>query len=142
VNKGEITVFGGSQLRPNLHIDDMVDLYTAMLDAPTELIAGQTFNVGYQNQSVADIAERVRGVVSLQMPGRENVRITTTPTDDLRSYHISSEKIKRVLNFVPRRNIEDAVSDLVAAFTAGKLANSMTDIRYSNIKTMQQCQLR
>jgi nucleoside-diphosphate-sugar epimerase len=141
-NKGEITVFGGAQLRPNLHIDDMVDLYVNLLAAPTELVAGQTFNAGFQNQSVSEIAERVRAVVSARMPGRENVRIVTTPTDDLRSYHISSEKIKRLLGFVPSRNIEVAVGDLVAAFRTGKLPEPMTGIRYSNIKTMQKVQLQ
>jgi nucleoside-diphosphate-sugar epimerase len=142
VNKGEITVFGGSQLRPNLHIDDMVDVYLALLRAPADVVAGQTFNAGYQNQSVSEIAERVRAVVSVQMPGRHDVRITRTPSDDLRSYHISSEKIKRVLGFTPGRSIENAAGDLVTAFRTGKLPNALTDIRYSNIKTMQQTQLR
>jgi nucleoside-diphosphate-sugar epimerase len=138
VNLGRITVFGGGQMRPNIHIDDMVDLYLLLLEVSDERIAGQTFNAGYQNHPVADIAERVREVVHQEIPGRKPVEIVTTPSDDHRSYHISSEKIKRVLGFVPRRTIQDAARDLTVAFRVGKVPNSMTDARYSNIKTMQQ----
>jgi nucleoside-diphosphate-sugar epimerase len=137
VNTGRITVFGGSQMRPNIHIADMVDLYLSLLRAPDEVIAGQVFNAGYQNRTVADIAETVRQVVQEEMPGRDNVEIVTTPTDDLRSYHISSEKIRRVLDFTPRRTIQDAIRDLVTAFKEGKLPNSLSDMRYFNVKTMQ-----
>jgi nucleoside-diphosphate-sugar epimerase len=137
VNTGRITVFGGSQMRPNIHIADMVDLYLLLLRAPDEVIAGQVFNAGYQNHTVADIAETVRQVVQEEMPGRDPVEIVTTPTDDLRSYHISSDKIRRVLDFTPRRTIQDAIRDLVTAFKEGKLPNSLSDMRYFNVKTMQ-----
>ena len=63
-----------------------------------------------------------------------------TPTDDHRSYHISSEKIRRELDFAPKRTIDDAVRDLVTAFKAGKIPDPMTDARYYNIKTMQRNQ--
>jgi dTDP-D-glucose 4,6-dehydratase len=66
----------------------------------------------------------------------------TTPTDDNRSYHISSEKIRRELGFVPKRTIEDAVRGLVDGFRTGKIPDPMTDIRYYNIKTMQALQLK
>lgn len=138
VQNGKITVFGGDQLRPNLHIDDMVEVYIQLLTAPSEKVAGQIFNAGYQNQTVADIARRVANVVSAEMPGRERVGIVRTPSDDHRSYHISSEKIRRVLGFVPRRTIEDAARDLVHAFRDGKLPDALSNVRYSNIKTVQQ----
>jgi nucleoside-diphosphate-sugar epimerase len=141
VNLGKITVFGGDQLRPNLHIDDMVDVYLLLLEAPAAKVAGQVFNAGYQNQTVADIAERVRGVVEAELPGREHVAVVRTPSDDHRSYHISSAKIRRVLGFESQRSIEDAARDLVWAFRCGKLPGAMTDPRYSNIKTMQRVQL-
>jgi len=70
------------------------------------------------------------------------VRIVTTPTDDNRSYHVSSDKIKRELGFAPGHTIEDAVRDLVAAFQAGRIPNSMTDDRYYNIKRMQRLSLK
>ena len=142
VNLGRITVFGGTQMRPNLHIDDMVDLYLMLLELPDELIAGKVYNAGYQNHTVAKIAEIIRDVVQQEMPEREHIEIVTTPSDDRRSYHISSEKIKRELGFVPQRTIEDAVRDLIAAFRAGKISNPMMDIRYYNVKTMKHLQLK
>jgi nucleoside-diphosphate-sugar epimerase len=131
-----IKVFGGQQKRPNIHIEDMTDLYVALLRWPAAKIDGQIYNAGYHNQQVMEIAERVRSVVG------SDVQIVTTPTDDNRSYHISSEKIKRELGFEARRTIEDAVRDLQVAFQAGLVPNSMTDDRYFNIKRMQACRLR
>jgi nucleoside-diphosphate-sugar epimerase len=142
VNTGRITVFGGNQMRPNIHIDDMVDLYLLLLQVPDRSIAGQVFNAGYQNHTVAELAGAVQEVVQAEMPGREKVEIVTTPTDDHRSYHISSERIRRVLAFSPRRTIRDAIGDLVSAFKAGKLPDSLTDIRYFNLKTMQARKLK
>ncbi len=138
VERGKITVFGGSQQRPNLHIDDMVDLYVMLLEIPSERIAGETFNAGYQNQTVADIAQIVKQVVEQEMPDRGPIEIETTPSDDLRSYRICSEKIKRELGFIPKRTLEDAVRDLVKAFRDGKLPDSMTDDRYHNVKVMKR----
>jgi len=142
VNLGRITVFGGAQMRPNIHIDDMVDLYLMLLEVRDEMIAGKTYNAGYQNHTITEIAEIVQNVVRQKVPGREQLEIVTTPSDDVRSYFISSEKIKRELGFVPRRCIEDAVRDLAAAFQSGKIPNPMTDKRYYNIKTMQDLQLK
>ncbi|MBI3297901.1 MAG: NAD(P)-dependent oxidoreductase [Elusimicrobia bacterium] len=135
--KGEITVYGGAQTRPNLHVGDMVDLYRLLLSLPDETVAGGVFNAGYQNRSVADIAQVVKSVVEAKVPARKGVKVLTTPSDDPRSYHISSEKIRKALGFVPKRTIEDAVSDLVDAFAAGKVPAAMTDPRYYNIKTLQ-----
>jgi len=70
-----------------------------------------------------------------------STEIVTTPSDDNRSYHISSDKIRRELGFVPSHTIEDAVRGLVGHFEAGRIPNPMTDIRYYNIKTMQALQL-
>jgi nucleoside-diphosphate-sugar epimerase len=137
VNKGEITVFGGAQLRPNLHIEDMADVYELMIEAPAEKISGQTFNAGYQNLSIGKIAEIVRDIVAQEFPDKPKVAIKTTESNDPRSYHINSDKIKRVLGYAPKRSIEDAVRDLCKAFKAGKLPNSLTDDRYFNVRTMK-----
>jgi nucleoside-diphosphate-sugar epimerase len=137
VNNGKITVFGGSQLRPNLHVQDMCDLYKLLLELPDEKIAGETFNAGYQNMSIMDIARTVRDVVQQEFSGRGNIEIVTTPTDDIRSYHINSDKIRRKLGFVPSHTIEDAVRDLCKAFKAGKLPNSMTDDLYFNVRRLK-----
>ena len=126
----KITVFGGSQKRPNLHIEDMTDLYVKTLEYPDHLINGKIFNAGWQNLSIMAIAERVRSIVG------EDVAIVTSPTNDLRSYHVNSDKIQRELGWAPTHTVEDAVHDLVTAFKAGKVPNSLTDPSYFNIKTM------
>ena len=138
VNRGKITVFGGEQKRPNLHIEDMVDAYLVMLRAPSDKIAGETFNIGYQNHTVMEIANMVKAVVEQEMPGRTPITIERTETNDNRSYHINSDKITRVLGFRPKRNIEDAVRDLCRAFAAGKLPGSMDDDSYFNVRTIKQ----
>ena len=130
-HNGKITVFGGSQRRPNIHIEDMTDLYLASLQYEDADIDGKVFNAGYENHSVAQIAEIVREAVG------ENVEIVATPSDDLRSYHVCSEKIRRELGFEPVHTISDAVSGLVTAFEAGQVPDAMSDKAYYNIKTMQ-----
>lgn len=142
VNNNKITVFGGTQLRPNLHIQDMCDLYQLLLELPNEKIAGQTFNAGYQNLSIMDIAKTVRDVVQKEFPEKGEIGLVTTPTDDIRSYHINSDKIARVIGFKPKRTIEDAVRDLCKAFKAGKLPNSMTDDIYFNVKRMKRLEIK
>jgi nucleoside-diphosphate-sugar epimerase len=137
VNKGTITVFGGEQLRPNLHIQDMVDLYELLLRLPDEAIAGQTFNAGYQNHSIMEIARIVRQVVTAEFPGRRPIDIVTTPTNDIRSYHINSDKIAARLGFRPKRGIADAAGELCRAFRDGKLPDGLTDQRYFNVATLK-----
>lgn len=138
VNKNKITVFGGSQLRPNLHIQDYVDALEMFLEAPAEKIQGEIFNVGYQNLSLMQIAELVRKVVLEEYPERGDLEIVTTPSDDLRSYHINSDKIARALGFQPRRTIEDAVRELCVAFRENRLPNSFDDDFYFNVKRLQR----
>jgi nucleoside-diphosphate-sugar epimerase len=136
INNGRITVFGGSQFRPNLHVEDMTDLYAMLLEAPDAAVDGKVWNAGYHNLKVMEIAEKVREEIG------PKVEIVVTPTDDHRSYHVSSERIRRDLGFSARRTVEDAIVDLRDAFSAGKVPNSMTDDRYYNIKRMQTLRLR
>jgi nucleoside-diphosphate-sugar epimerase len=138
VTNGKITVFGGAQLRPNLHIQDMCDLYDLLLKVPDEKIAGETFNAGYQNMSIMDIAHIVKRVVQEEFPEKGGIEIVTTPSDDLRSYHINSDKIARMLGFEPKYTIEDAVRGLCKAFKAREVPNSMTDDIYYNVKRMKR----
>lgn len=137
VNRGKITVFGGTQLRPNLHIQDMCDLYKLLTTIEDDKIAGQTFNAGYQNMSIMDIALLVKKIVETEVPGRETIEIETTPSDDLRSYHINSDKIARVLGFRPRFGVEDAIRELCVAFREGKLPASFDDDKYFNVRRMK-----
>jgi nucleoside-diphosphate-sugar epimerase len=136
INNGKIRVFGGAQLRPNIHIEDVTDLYVSCLSMPDEHIDGKVFNAGYENRSVMDIAEMVRGVVG------SSVDIGVEPTDDLRSYHISSARIEQELGFRPKHTIPVAIDTLASAFGDGRVPGAMTDPRYYNIRTMQEAGLK
>ncbi len=138
VNNNKITVFGGSQLRPNLHIQDYVDAVELFLAAPDEKIRDEIFNVGYQNLSIMEIADLVSRVVREEFPQRDRIEIVTTPTDDIRSYHINSDKIRRTLGFRPRHTIADAVRELCGAFREGRLPNSMHDDQYFNVRRLKR----
>ena len=141
VNSGKIKVFGGTQMRPNLHVADVVDLYELLLEVPADTIAGEVFNVAEENLTVADIAILVKKVVQEVMPDREVIEIETTPTDDDRSYHVTADKIYRELGFKPSRSVEDAVRELVHTFQDGRLTDPMDNPAYYNIKTMQNVEL-
>ena len=132
----EISVFGGAQLRPNIHIADMVEIYVVLINAPKEKIAGEIFNGGCENHSVLQLAETVRDVIG------KDVVLKTTPTDDNRSYHVSSKKIADILGFTASHTIQDAVADIRNAFDEGLLPNSLGDERYYNIKRMQSIDLK
>ena len=99
-------------------------------------IAGEIFNVGFENQTVSELSETVKKVVG------EDVKLITTPTNDNRSYHISSEKIKNKLGFIASHSIEEAASDLKKAFEEGLLPDSFTDNKYFNIKVMNSIELK
>lgn len=138
INKGKITVFGGSQLRPNLHIQDYADVCKLLLEAPSEKVADEIFNCGYQNMSIMEIAETVKKVVAEEFPDREEVGLEVTPSDDIRSYHINSDKIKNALGFVPKFTVEDATRDLCRAFSENKLPDSIDNDWYYNVRTMKK----
>lgn len=133
----QINVHGGSQLRPNINIKDMVEAYQVLLEAPGEKIHGEIFNAGYENLSVAKIAELVQKEVA-----DPRVTIVVQPTTDHRSYHINSDKIGRVLGFVPRHTIAEAVRSICDAYHQGLIPDPLDDPRYYNLKTLQEVQLR
>lgn len=134
---GSMTVFGGSQKRPNIHIKDMADAYCLVLGLADERVAGQVYNVGYENYTVMELARMVKRVVS-----DETIEITIKPTTDLRSYHISSKKIERALGFKPAFSLEEAIHDIQEAYTKGYLSDPLTDAKYYNIKTLQRVGLQ
>ena len=134
-HKKEISVFGGKQLRPNIHINDMVRAYETILTADTKIINGNIYNVGFENQSVEELALTVKKVMG-------DIKINYVQTDDNRSYHISSDKIKRELGFETLYDIEDSVRDLHEAFKNKRLTNCLENIDYFNIKKMQKINLK
>lgn len=138
ITNNKITVFGGSQLRPNLHVQDYADLCKLLLTAPSEKIANQIFNCGYQNMTIMEIAQMVKKVVEQEFSEKAPIEIVTTPTDDNRSYHINSDKIKNVLGFTPKHTIEEAVRDLCRAFREGKIVDSFADDRFYNVRTLKK----
>jgi nucleoside-diphosphate-sugar epimerase len=132
----EIRVFGGTQLRPNVHIEDMVDSYLAVINADPKKINGEIFNVGFKNQSVNELAEDVLNIVG------NDVKIIKTKSDDNRSYHVSSEKIKEMLNFETKYTVKNAVLDLKNAFEKKLLTNTFEDELFFNIKRMKSLKLQ
>ena len=136
VHKGEVSVFGGAQLRPNIHIEDMTDAYLLLLQAPDKDVDGKIYNAGYENHSVMQLAEMVQRNVG------PHVKLKVQQTNDMRSYHVSSKKIKDELGFEASHSIEEAVVDLIKAFKDGRLPNSLDDPRYFNIKMMQKVDLQ
>jgi nucleoside-diphosphate-sugar epimerase len=135
VNIGRIKVFGGSQKRPNIHIEDMSDVYCFLLEQSDDRIDGKIYNAGYENYTLMELAEIVKRVIG------KDLAIDVEQTDDLRSYHVSSQKIKAELGFEPSHSIESAVRGLLEAFEDGRLPNPMDDSKYFNIKKMQEIEL-
>ena len=136
VNNKKIKVFGGTQMRPNLHINDMVALYLHLLELPADTIDGRIYNAGYENLAVMRIAELVRDTLSME------VEIEVLPTDDNRSYHVSSALMRKELGFSPTHTVEDAARDLKVAFDSGKVPDPMQRSIYYNIRRMQEIELK
>lgn len=135
-HKREISVFGGDQLRPNIHINDMVRAYELFILIDGNKINGEIFNIGFENKSVSELAEEVRSIIG------NDVKIKKVSTKDNRSYHISSEKIKKILGFKYNFTILNAIQDLKKAFDEKELNNPMENIDYFNIKKMQFINLK
>ncbi|MEN9653981.1 MAG: hypothetical protein RL235_93 [Chlamydiota bacterium] len=135
---GKVKVLGGAQMRPNIHIEDMVRAYLCVLDAPKEKIQREIFNAGYHNHSVLALGQIVQKIVGK----KRSVELVVESTNDLRSYHVSSDKIKEKLGFVPKYTIEDAVEGLVEAFEQGSLPDSLKNPLYFNIQTMKALALQ
>jgi|TARA_B100000315_G_scaffold249938_1_gene281929 nucleoside-diphosphate-sugar epimerase len=137
-HKRTITIFGGNQLRPNIHIDDMARAYEVLIEAPKFKVSGEIFNVGYQNMSINEIAQQVKKVVEKEYPNKGQINIIRSSSNDNRSYHINSEKIKKVLGFEPKKSIEVAIRDLCNAFKQGKIINSFESDLYFNVRRLKK----
>ena len=130
VNKGKIKVFGGEQLRPNIHIEDMTDLYLQLVEENIDKIHKKIYNAGWENLAVSEIANQVKEVIG-------NIEVEKVPTDDIRSYHVSSEKIKKEINFKPKKSVKDAILDLKKAFDIGKLKD-IDNNKYYNVNLIKE----
>jgi nucleoside-diphosphate-sugar epimerase len=132
----KIRIFGGKQLRPNLNVKDMVRAYLMFLTAPAEKVDKEAFNVGYQNLAIEKIAFLVRDTI-----GDPTIELEYTPSDDNRSYHVNSDKVRDVLGFEPKYGLEDAIQSIVDAYRADKIPDPFKKTIYSNIKRMQELAL-
>ena len=121
--KGEITVLGGSQTRPNIHIDDVTDLYLFLLEHPEHT---GVFNAGFENLSILEIAERIAA--------RIPAKITVKPSNDPRSYRVNSDRLLAT-GFRPKKTVDDAIGEVIQAVKSGVLKD---EDRYYNLRWMQQ----
>ena len=123
LTKGKITVFGGDQVRPNIHIQDITNVYLFLLDNPQHT---GIFNAGFENISIREIAERVAN--KLEVP------IEITPSDDPRSYRVNSDRLLAT-GFKPQYTVSDAIDEITVAFQRGELKD---EPHFHNLKWMMQ----
>ena len=129
-NKGKIIVFGGDQLRPNIHIKDMINAYFKVINADKKIVSGEIFNAGFENRSVSDLSHKIKKIID------KNIEIVFEKTDDNRSYHVSSKKIYDVLSYEPNFTIDDAIRDLHEAFKKNLFIDPLNNENYFNIKKL------
>lgn len=123
LTRGEITVLGGSQVRPNIHIQDITDVYLHFLDHPE--LRG-VYNAGFENLSIMEIAERAAA--------RIGAKITVKPSNDPRSYRVNSDKLLAT-GFKPKKTVDDAIAEICAKYQSGELKE---EDRWHNLKWMKQ----
>ena len=128
LKRGVISIEGGTQLRPLIHMDDLLDLYVLMLDAPREAIQQQAFNISSDNYKVLDVARMVQAHLPCEL--------TIMPFTDPRSYHVNTDKACRILGYSTKRSIESAIAEIVAGFERGAI--DQNDSRSYNIKHMKE----
>lgn len=138
ISNKNIRVFGGSQLRPNLHISDYISIVKILISAPKKIIQKQIYNVGGENLSILQIAQKVKTVVESEFNLQGAIELSLEDSNDLRSYHINSEKVFRELGFSPSKNVEFAIKELCKKFKDGIFADSLSNDNYYNVKTIKK----
>ncbi len=133
----KIKIFGGEQMRPALNMKDMVRFYELMLEAPKEKVHQQAFNVADKNMTIREIAELVKKVIN-----DPAITFEVTPSDDKRSYHVNSDKMRKVLGFEIKYGIPGAITSLIKAHKEGLIVDGLNNPLYYNIKRMKEVQLK
>ena len=123
LTKGKITVFGGEQTRPNIHIDDITDLYLFLLNHPEHT---GVFNAGFENISILDIANMVKDHVQAE--------VVVTPSNDPRSYRVNSDRLLAT-GFRPKKKVEDAIIEIVGMYRQGAVKD---EDRWYNLRWMER----
>ena len=138
--KNKITVFGGNQLRPNLNIKDYCDAVDLLINKESKKIENKIFNIGYENMSILELAQLVKKIFDAKY--NKSIDVIRTESNDNRSYHINSDKIKDELGFIPSHSISDAINSLFDAFDKKLVKNSFEDDIYFNVKRMQNLNVK
>lgn len=123
LENGKITVLGGDQTRPNIHIDDITDLYIFLLDHPEHT---GIYNAGFENISILDIAKMVADHVGAE--------IEIKPSNDPRSYRVNSDRLLAT-GFRPRKTVDNAIKEIVGLYRQGVLKS---EDRFHNLKWMMK----
>lgn len=126
LSKGKITVFGGDQIRPNIHIDDITDIYLHLIDHPEHT---GIYNAGFENISILDIAKLVTKFIP--------VEIAVTKSNDPRCYRVNSDKLLAT-GFTPKKKVINAIQEIIAKYQEGHCKD---EDRFYNLKWMQQTAL-
>lgn len=137
VERKKITVYNGDNVRAALNIDDMVEFYKLMLNAPASLVDRQAFNVSDISAPIRDLAHLVRNTLR-----DDRIEIEEEKTNDTRSYPVDATKARETLGFECLHGIEKAVLSIRDAYNLGKIAEGLSNPMYHNIKRMQQIGLK
>ena len=138
-NNGFIKVFGGAQKRPNTHIDDMIRLYVKLANINLKPFNGKIFNCGFENYSILKIAKKVKKIV--EKVKNTKIIIKREPVDDKRSYHVNSDKIKKILKFRPKKTVDHAIKELCNEFRKGNFKDSFSNLNYFNVRKLKKIKL-
>ena len=135
INKKNIQVFGGQQKRPNIHIEDMCNFYIDCIDINSEKFNNKIYNVGFENLKIIEIANMVKNTLNINIP------ITIVKSNDMRSYHISSAKVKKEFGFNTVKKISDAIIEIDHASKKKLIINPLNNPNYYNINKMKELNL-
>jgi nucleoside-diphosphate-sugar epimerase len=134
-----IRVFGGSQMRPNLHIKDMCNFYEFLLEKDQNLVGNKTFNVSDQNISIEDIALKIQEIFKTKK--NINIEIEKTPSnDDKRSYYLNSDRVKK-LGFELKHSVDEAIIELSEILNKSNYYDSFENNLYYNVKRLKELKI-
>jgi nucleoside-diphosphate-sugar epimerase len=134
----QIIVPGPSLMRAMVDVQDFCRVVRLSLTAPDAKVADQTFNVGFRNLTLREMADLVVGVIGAQFPRHGPIEILETSTSDLRSYRINSDKSAAVLGMANYRSVEDSIADVARAIASGALRETLDDSRYYSIQSLKR----
>jgi len=133
INK-EIKIFNGELYRPNVHIMDMIRAYEYVINSPEDYINNQVFNIGLISLKVKDLSKMVKNVLEVEY--NEKINLKNIKTNDTRSYHMESNKIKE-FGFEFKYTLEDGIREIAEAYYKGMLINPLDNPIYHNIKLLK-----